>query len=340
MLTRHARFSLFIPGALPMTPKPVKPTLDAVALRAGVSPITVSRVLRIPEKVRPATRVRVEAAMAAVGYVPNLVAGSLASARTRTIGVLVPTIANAIFADTVQGLSDEVEPRGYTVILAQSRYDDAQEARMLMALLSRRPEALVMVGSPATLASEDLLRRAGIPVVETWDLPAQPIDAVAGFDNRAAGVTVARHFVAAGRRRLAFVGGDDPRATRRWKGFWAASVEAGLSAPRRLVVGRNAGAGALAALILPGDVDAVFAANDSHAIGLLAGLRDAGRRVPDEVAVVGLGDLEIGRLMEPALSTIRIDGVAIGRAAAALTLGTGSERRLDLGFELVVRGSG
>jgi len=322
------------------TPKTLTPTLDAVALRAGVSPITVSRVLRIPEKVRPATRARVEAAMAAVGYVPNLVAGSLASARTRTIGVLVPTIANAIFADTVQGLSDEVEPRGYTVILAQSRYDDAQEARMLMALLSRRPEALVMVGSPATPASADLVRRAGIPFVETWDLPTKPIDAVVGFDNRAAGVAVARHFAAAGRRRLAFVGGDDPRATRRWKGFRSASVEGGLPAPRRLVVGRNASAGALAALSLPDDVEAIFAANDSHAIGLLAGLRDGGRRVPDEVAVVGLGDLETGRLMQPALSTVRIDGMAIGRAAAALTLGAAGERRLDLGFELIIRGTG
>jgi LacI family transcriptional regulator, gluconate utilization system Gnt-I transcriptional repressor len=331
---------LLIPERRPVTPKAVTPTLDAVALRAGVSPITVSRVCASLRRVRPATRARVEAAMAAVGYVPSLVAGSLASARTHTIGVLVPTIANAIFADTVQGLTDEVEPRGYTVILAQSRYDDAQEARMLMALLSRRAEALVMVGSPATPASVHLLRRAGIPVVETWDLPARPIDAVAGFDNRAAGIIVARHFAATGRRRLAFVGGDDPRATRRWKGFRAASVEAGLPAPRRLVVGRNAGASALAALTLPGDVDAIFAANDSHAIGLLAGLRDASRRVPDEVAIVGLGDLEVGRLVEPALSTIRIDGMAIGRAAAALILGTASERYLDLGFELVVRGSG
>jgi LacI family gluconate utilization system Gnt-I transcriptional repressor len=91
-------------------------------------------------------------------------------------------------------------------------------------------------------------------------------------------------------------------------------------------VGRNAGASALAALTLPGDVDGIFAANYSHAIGLLAGLRDASRRVPDEVAIVGLGDLEVGRLVEPALSTIRIDGMAIGRAAAALTLGTASER--------------
>lgn len=323
-----------------MTPKVAKPTLDAVAERAGVSPITVSRVLRVPGAVRPATRERVEAAMAEVGYVPNLVAGSLASARTRTIGVLVPTIANAIFADTVQGLSDEVEPRGYSVILAQSRYDETQEVRMLMALLSRRPEGLVMVGSPATPVGARLLRGAGIPVVETWDLPAQPIDGVVGFDNRAAGAAVARHFAAAGRRRLAFVGGDDPRATRRWDGFLAASLKVSLPAPRRLIVERNASAGALAAMTLPRDADAVFAANNSYAIGLLAGLREAGRRTPDDVAVVGLGDLEIGRLMHPTLSTLRIDGMAIGRAAAALTLDAATERRLDLGFELVIRESG
>jgi LacI family gluconate utilization system Gnt-I transcriptional repressor len=315
------------------------PTLNAVAAHAGVSPITVSRVLRMPDKVRGATRARVEAAMQALGYVPNLVAGSLASARTRTIGVLVPTIANAVFADTVQGLSDEVEPRGYTVILAQSRYDDAQEERMLRALLSRRPEALVMVGSPATPGGAALLRRAGIPVVETWDLPADPIDAVAGFDNEAAGALAARHFAAGGRRRLVFVGGADPRATRRWQGFHDAAIAAGLAAPACVVIARNAGAGAVAAVAMP-DADAMFAASDSHAIGLLAGLRAAGRLVPADVAVIGLGDLELGRLTTPALSTIRIDGMAIGRAAARLTLDAPRERWVDLGFDLVVRESG
>jgi LacI family gluconate utilization system Gnt-I transcriptional repressor len=110
--------------------------------------------------------------------------------------VLVPTIANSIFADTVQGLSDELEPLGYAVILAQSRYDAAREDRMLSALLSRRPEAIIMVGSPATEDGARLLRRAGIPVVETWELPPEPIDAVAGFDNYAAGVAVAQHLLA------------------------------------------------------------------------------------------------------------------------------------------------
>lgn len=320
------------------------PTLSAVAELAGVSAITVSRVVRLPEMVAPQTRARVEAAMRELGYVPNQLAGALAGARTKSVGVLVPTIANAIFADTVQGLSDELEPLGYAVILAQSRYDAAREDHMLSALLSRRPEAIIMVGSPATEDGARLLRRAGIPIVETWELPPAPIDAVAGFDNFAAGVAVAKHLVAQGRKNLAFIGGDDPRATRRWNGFSETALGAGLKTPRRLVLERNA-SGSLAALAeLPG-VDAVFAANDAHAIGFMSGLRKAGvlRDGPaaaQPVAVIGLGDLEMGRLFAPSLSTIRVHGDAIGRTAAKLILSREGPRRVDLGFELVLRESG
>src|ERR1700685_4840351 len=148
------------------------PTLSAVAELAGVSAITVSRVVRLPDMVAPQTRARVEAAMRELGYVPNQLAGALAGARSNSVGVLVPTIANSIFADTVQGLSDELEPLGYAVILAQSRYDAAREDRMLSALLARGPAAIIMVGSPATEGGARLLRNARIPVVETWDSPA------------------------------------------------------------------------------------------------------------------------------------------------------------------------
>src|ERR1700747_3298187 len=171
------------------------PTLSAVAERAGVSAITVSRVVRLPEMVAPQTRARVEAAMRELGYVPNQLAGALAGARTKSVGVLVPTIANSIFADTVQGLSDELEPLGYAVILAQSRYDADREEPMRSALRPRRPEPIIMVGSPATEDGARLLRRAGIPIVETWELPSAPLDAVAGFDNFAAGGAVARHLI-------------------------------------------------------------------------------------------------------------------------------------------------
>ena len=320
------------------------PTLSAVAELAGVSAITVSRVVRLPDMVAPQTRARVEAAMRELGYVPNQLAGALAGARSNSVGVLVPTIANSIFADTVQGLSDELEPLGYAVILAQSRYDAAREDRMLSALLSRRPEAIVMVGSPATPDGARLLRRAGIPVVETWELPPEPIDAVAGFDNFEAGVAVARHFVAQGRQSLAFIGGDDPRATRRWNGFNQTALQAGLRAPRRLTLDRNASGSVVALANLPG-VDAVFAANDAHAIGFMSGLRSAGllRNGPateQPVAVIGLGDLEMGRLIAPSLSTIRVHGDAIGRTAAKLMLTREGPRHIDLGFELVLRDSG
>ncbi|HJZ31802.1 MAG TPA: LacI family DNA-binding transcriptional regulator [Hyphomicrobiaceae bacterium] len=320
------------------------PTLSAVAKRAGVSPITASRVVRTPERVAPATRIRVEQAMRDLGYVPNLVAGALASARTNSVGVLVPTIANSVFADTVQGLSDKLEPLGFSVILAQSGYDPAREERMLAALLSRRPEAIIMVGSPATEGGRRLLRRARIPVVETWELPEHPIDAVAGFNNCEAGVTVAKHLIAQGRQRLAFIGGDDPRATRRWSGFRDEIRAHGLPEPRRLILPHDATSGVMAHASLPG-VDAVFAASDAHAIGFMAGLRTAGllRSGPaheQPVAVIGLGDLEMGRLISPSLSTIGVHGREIGGTAATLTLERDGERCVDIGFELLLRESG
>lgn len=282
--------------------------------------------------------------MRELGYVPNQVAGALASARTSSVGVLVPTIANSIFADTVQGLSDELEPLGYAVILAQSRYDAAREDQMLATLLSWRPEALIMVGSPATEDGARLLRRAGIPIAETWDLPDVPIDAVAGFNNYEAGVAVARHLMAQGRESLAFIGGDDPRATRRWRGFNDTVLAAGAKAPRRLILERNA-SGSIAALAELSGVDGVFAANDAHAIGFMSGLRSAGllRNGPaaeQPVAVIGLGDLEMGRLIAPRLSTIRVHGAAIGSTAAKLMLTHSGPRCVDLGFELVLRDSG
>ncbi|MGY4407645.1 LacI family DNA-binding transcriptional regulator [Bradyrhizobium sp. USDA 3315] len=325
-------------------PAGAAPTLSEVAKRAGVSSITVSRVVRMPDLVAPQTRARVEQAMRDLGYIPNLVAGALASARTNSVGVLVPTIANSIFADTVQGLSDKLEPLGFSVILAQSRYDAEREDRMLAALLSRRPEAIIMVGSPATEEGSRLLRNARIPIVETWDLPANPIDAVAGFDNYKAGVAVAKHLVAQGRKQLAFIGGDDPRGTRRWFGFRDEALASGLAEPRRLILDRKDSGSVAAHARLPG-VDAVFAANDAHAIGFMSGLRKAGllRDGPasaQPVAVIGLGDLEMGQLISPTLSTISVHGDAIGRTAATLTLERGGERRVDLGFELVLRDSG
>ena len=329
--------------------------LDDVARRAGVSVITASRALRRPELVAEKTRLRIEAAAAELGYVPNLVAGALASARTHTVAVLVPTIASSIFADMVNGLTDTLDARGYAILMAQSRYDPTREQRALAALLGRRPEALVMVGSPATGASAAMLRRAaegGATVVETWDLPAEPIDIAVGFDNEACGAAVAAHFAAQGRRRLAFVGGSDVRAAARLRGFAAGVERAGLAPPTSIVLpspGMMDDSAACTTIARLREADAVFVSTDALALGLLTGLRACRRQVPEDIAVIGLGDLDIARHAVPSLTTVRINGSEIGKRAAALILAgadTGAPldpdrpRRYDVGFELVQRESG
>lgn len=239
--------------------------------------------------------------------------------------------------------------------MAQSRYDPTREQRALMALLGRRPEAVVMVGSPTTEASAVMLQRAaegGATVVETWDLPAEPIDIAVGFDNEACGAAVAARFAAQGRRRLAFVGGSDVRATARLRGFTAGAERASLAPPTRIVLPSpgmmdDSAAGTTIARLR--EVDAIFASTDALALGLLTGLRACRRRVPEDVAVVGLGDLDLARHAVPSLTTVRINSSEIGKRSAALILAGADAgasldldrpRRHDVGFELVQRESG
>lgn len=331
--------------------------LADVARSAGVSVVTVSRALRMPEKVAPETRARVDAAVRDLGYVPNLLAGALASARTRTVGILVPTLASAIFATTINGLTDALEREGYAILVAQSGYDADRELTALGGLLGHRPEGAVLVGSPLSDPARKMLQGAknrGTTVVETWDLPRDPVGAVVGFDNRAVGAAVATRFAKAGRRRLAFLGGTDRRAAARWSGFASAAKKCGLARPHCFELPSPSAIGDAFALIQKkaasaqlAKVDAIFAATDLYAIGVLGALSGIGRRVPDDVAVVGLGDLDIARFTTPPLSTVRIDGSAMGRAAADMILKRAKDfpersdaESINLGFDLIERRSG
>lgn len=315
--------------------------------------MTASRALRIPAKVAPETLRRVQLAAEALGYVPNLVAGALASAQSRVIAVLLPTITSSIFATTITGLTERLEAEGYAILMAQSGYDAEREKRVLAALLGRRPEGVVMIGSPMTAEAASILAAAarnGTMVAETWDLPAEPIGFAVGFDNTAVGVAAANHFIRGGRCRLAFIGGTDTRARARWYGFEAAAHQAGLTASLTELPAPAAMANAMDAYLaaVPSEelasADAIFAATDIHAAGLLTALRARGKRVPDDVAVTGLGDLELAQHVIPSLTTIRIDGMAMGQRAAELVLagirGVDPPVRTDLGFELIPRESG
>ncbi|BBK42757.1 LacI family transcriptional regulator [Allostella vacuolata] len=326
-----------------------RPRIEDVAALAGTTAITVSRTLRQPQKVAPETRRRVLEAVETLGYIPNLSASALASRRSGIMALVVPTIANSVFAETVDGFSEVAGRAGLQILLGQGTYSPEAEHRLLTALAGRQPDALARIGVVRRPETRALLQRTRIPMAETWDLTQDPIDLVVGFSNRAAGLAMTRHLVARGRRRIAFIGSDDDRAAARRHGYEEALAEAGLqpAAPAIRVQEISYGAGrrALRALLqLAPEVDAAFCANDVLAVGALLECRSFGVSVPDRLAVAGLGDLEIAQELSPALTTVRIPSRAIGARAAELLLARVAgepvdQRIVDLGFEIVERES-
>lgn len=327
------------------------PTLIDVARVAGVSPITVSRALGRPEVVTDATRKRVLEAVRATGYVPNLAAGSLASSRSRLVAIFLPTIANSIFADTVQALTDHLAAVGYQTLLGLTGYRPEQEEALLEAVLGRRPDGIVLTGTEHTQASRERLARVGIPLVEAWDLCERPLDMLVGFSHEAVGQAVATYLLGKGYRRVSVVGIDDPRGLRRYRSLVAAlegRLEAPVSAqllpaPATLAVGREG----LARLLQVGAAgEVVVCSSDTLAQGVMAEAASRGLRVPEDLAVMGFGDLSSAAHTHPPLSTVRVDGARIGRAIAEALLARIAEPasgrqplRLDVGFELIERSS-
>lgn len=324
-------------------------TLHDVAKLAGVSPITASRALNTPDRVSAAMLKKVSDAVARTGYVRNRLAGGLASARSRLVAVVVPTISGPVFLRTVQSLTEALAERGYQVMLGQSGYDNSREDALLEAIIGRRPDGIVLTGIMHTPEGRKRLLAAGIPVVETWDLTPTPLDMLAGFSHVEVGRAVAAFLIGKGRRRLALVAGDDERARRRAQAFQAAARAAGLRAvaavyvpaPTTLKSGRNA----LDELLqISPDLDAVFCSSDLLALGVMTEAQSRGIAVPGQVGVVGFGDIEYAADLQPALTTVRIDGMAIGRQAAQFIVDRAEGRQVDprvvdIGFSIVARDS-
>ncbi|MGO4158397.1 LacI family DNA-binding transcriptional regulator [Cupriavidus sp. YAF13] len=324
-------------------------TLADVAKIAGVSPITVSRVVNQPGLVAAGTVARVQEAIQRTGYVPNLLAGGLASRRSRLIAAIVPTIANSIFADTIQALTDRFSQAGYQMMLGLSGYAATREQDLLAAILSRRPDGIVLTGIAHTADTRRRLLAARVPVVETWDITPTPIDMLVGFSHEKVGQTVAEFLYARGYRKPAILSASDQRAESRRLGFLDAFGRHGITevpssivpAPSSLGLGREG----LARLLDGGaQPDVVFCSSDTLAQGALSEARARGLTVPEQLAVMGFGDLNFAAHTYPALSTVRIDGPAIGRTAAECLLARidgreVGERIIDLGFEVIQRES-
>jgi LacI family gluconate utilization system Gnt-I transcriptional repressor len=325
-----------------------------IAALAGVTKMTVSRTLREPDKVRPETRERVHAAARSVGYIPNRTAGSLTARSSGIVGAVVPTLRHSLFAETIEGISDVLAAAGIDLIVASSRYQTGAEEAQIRALLGRRPDGIVLTSLTHTRAARDLLRSAGIAVVETWESADQPIDMAVGFSNRDAAHAMTRELIRSGYRHIIFVNGPtagNERARHRTEGYRAAIREAGLHVrPVRTVrdvgaIQPETGARIVRKLVAEEpEVDAVFFTSDVYAVGAVLECRKLGIAVPEKMGIAGFHDLELGRVVTPSLTTVHVPALEIGREAGRMILARlkGQEpeaARRELPFKIVVRES-
>lgn len=327
--------------------------MEDVAREAGVARVTVSRALSYPDKVSPATRAAVQAAIERLGYVPNLTAGSLASRRSKIVGAIVPTLSNSWFADAMDGLAETLGAAAYQLMLGQSRYHPQEEAGLVDAFIGRKVDALVLTGVVHQPAMRDKLRRLQLPTVEIWDLTDDPIDMVVGFSNQAVGEAVADYLLARDRHRVGFIGADEVRSLKRLHGLRSRFQAQGLAVPPAELVQPPStiedGARGLAVLLErnPG-LQAVFCSNDTLGVGALFECRRRGLQVPGQMAVVGFSDLAIAAACAPTLTSVRVQSRELGCRVGRLLLqrlnrqvpaDANLPRLTDLGFQIIERES-
>jgi LacI family transcriptional regulator, gluconate utilization system Gnt-I transcriptional repressor len=307
--------------------KPGTMTMKDVASAANVSVMTVSRAFKSDTSVSEATRIRIRKIADDLGYVFDSTAANLRTQKTNFVAVTIPSINNANFADTVDALSDQLADAGLQVLLACSGYDLAKEENLIEQLLRRRPEAIVVTGGRHSDRARKLLMNAGIPVIETWDLPADPIGHVVGFSNADTMHGMVDFLVAKGMSRIAFLGGDtdgDTRGADRRRGFIAAMLRRGLAADRLIGAGKppismREGATAMGVLLdtFP-DTEAVICVSDLSAFGALTECQRRGINVPNDIAIAGFGAYEIAGICHPTITTIDPQPRLIGAKAGAL----------------------
>jgi LacI family gluconate utilization system Gnt-I transcriptional repressor len=338
-------------GTLRRAGKERRPTLKDVAAMAGVSPITVSRAIREPQRVSADLRERIESSIRKIDFMLDPNASALASSRTNVLAVMIPSLTNIVFADVMRGIYDAVEHTPYQIQIANTRYSAVEEERMLRIFLSQRPAALIMTGIDQTPAARELLARSGRPIVQMMETSPDPVDMAVGFSHYDAGRAITRHMIAAGHRRIGFIGARlDPRSVRRIQGYKDALQAEGLAddallnvthAPSSISLGGDLFRELLARRP---DLDAVMCVNDDLAFGALYECQRAGVAVPGRIGVAGFNDLDGAAVAYPSLTTVRTPRYAMGRKAVEMAIAAIEgkpipERQIDLGFEIQARDS-
>lgn len=327
------------------------PTLHDVALRAGVSTATVSRCLNSPERVVEPTRRKVLEAVRQLGYSPNFGARVMAAKRTNTIGAIIPTMENAIFARGLQAFQEELRGLGFTLLVASSSYRPDLEEEQIRSLVARGAEGLLLIGHDRDPAIYGFLETQGVPALVTWAYDAGADRPSIGFDNRGAMRELARKVIRMGHRRLACISAQtasNDRARARVQGIREAMAEAGLNPDDLRLIetpyGIDTGAEAFGRLIAENDAPTVvMCGNDVLAVGALRRARELGLDVPGQVSITGFDDIELAQIAVPTLTTVHVPHREMGRSAAralvAMVQGDGPVRGSELKAEIRLRDS-
>lgn len=323
-------------------------TIVDVARHAGVSSMTVSRALKTPALVQQEARERISAAIKALGYVPNQAASTLASARSQVIGVLVPSLTNTVFIETLSGIRDYLAQAGYQFLIGETGYSREKESQLISTYLAHAPDGFLL----SSVDQHEILHTfaSNIPAVRMFDLGKSNQDMSVGFSQTKAGYAVARHLIERGYRRPGFLAAQlDPRMMKRREGFRKGLSEAGLDPDVEVLLPLpttvDMGAQLLSRILeLNPDCDAVFCCNDDLALGALFECQRRGIKVPQQMAIAGFNDLSWAACATPSITTIVTPRYDIGYQAAQLLVSqlrgeTIAKGRLDLGFQLAVRES-
>lgn len=323
-------------------------TLGDVAQLAGVAPITVSRFVRDPLQVSDELRRKIEAAIAALDYVPNRVAQGLAGAQSSSVVAIMPSLSHSVFSQMLQVLTQHLQAAGYQLLLGNSAYSLVQEEHLLRTFLDWRPAAVVLAGHTHTEGTHELLGKLQIPVIETWDLSPDSSHYQVGFSHVSAGAAMTQHLVEKGYQRIAYVHNclvEDLRSGERGEGYLKVMRTCGL-VPRIFDAHGNspfdAGHDALLALMNEASQpDAIFFANDNLAAGALLEAQRRGWKIPRKVAIAGFGAFPVARHLVPSLTTLQPDHERIAQIVAEIVRAhygrnrsNQSGRQIDVGFTI------
>lgn len=319
-------------------------TLADVARAAQVGQSTVSRVMRNTGAVSQATREKILKAASDLHYVPNRIAGTLASMTSKLIGIVIPSVGNTVVPEVLAGANMVLEDAGYQPVIGVSNYDPQREEVLIESLLSWRPAGILVAGLEHTERARAMLKGSGIRVVELLDIDGEGIDIVVGSSHREAGRKSAEHLIARGYRRIGYVGHDisvDVRAGKRLEGFVAVMKGRGLSFLDQEFFpsgGSSVEAGrvGLARLLQrQPTLDAIYFSNDDLALGGYFHCLEHKIDVPSGLALFGYNGLEITRLTPQPLSTVRTPRAAMGKVGANLLISGGPSTTVDVGFDLI-----